>query len=86
MEATQRDLAALVGTSEQTLRLWEKHRNKPLPGSPDRLVRATYSEYSGGDGTIRRMLDRLTELDQVKVGRMRFHRTSSGWKSASLAA
>jgi putative transcriptional regulator len=86
MEATQRDLAALVGTSEQTLRLWEKHRNKPLPGSPDRLVRAIYSEYSGGDGTIRRMLDRLTELDQVKVGRMRFHRTSSGWKSASLAA
>ena len=80
METTQRDLAALVGTSEQTLRLWEKHQNKPLPGSADRLVRAIYSEYIGGDGTIRRMLDRLAELDQVKVSRMSFQQPSKGWK------
>jgi putative transcriptional regulator len=83
METTQRDLAALIGTSEQTLRLWEKHRSKPLLGSPDRLVRAIYSEYSGGDGTIRRMLDRLAELDQVKVGRMNFRQTNGGWKQTT---
>jgi DNA-binding transcriptional regulator YiaG len=80
METTQRDLAALVGTSEQSLRLWEKHRNKPLPGSADRLLRAIYSEYIGGDGSIRRMLDRLAELDQVNVGQMNFQQTSKGWK------
>jgi putative transcriptional regulator len=80
MEITQRDLAALVGTSEQSLRLWEKHRNKPLPGSADRLLRAIYFEYIGGDGSIRRMLNRLAELDQVNVGRMSFQQTSRGWK------
>jgi putative transcriptional regulator len=83
MEITQRDLAALVGTTEQSLRLWEKHRGKPLPGSADRLVRAIYSEYIGGDGTVRRMLDRLAQLDQVKVERMSFRQTPSGWKRAS---
>ena len=40
-------------------------------------MRAIYSEYIGGDGTIRRMLDRLAELDQVKVSRMSFQQTSN---------
>ena len=85
MESTQRDLAALIGTTEQSLRLWEKHRSKPLPsGSADRLVRAIYSEYIGGDGTVRRMLDRLAQLDEVKVERMRFEQTPRGWKRAPL--
>ena len=89
MEATQRDLAAIVGTSEQSLRLWEKHRNKALPnadgvpGSADRLLRAIYSEYVGGDGTVRRMLDRLAQLNQVGETRMQFRETSRGWKPRS---
>src|ERR1700730_18566168 len=40
MEITQRNLAAFLGTSEQTLRLWEKNRRKALPGPADRLLRA----------------------------------------------
>jgi DNA-binding transcriptional regulator YiaG len=80
MEATQRDLAAIIGTSEQTLRLWEKHRRKALPGSADRLLRAIYSEYAGGDGSVRRMLDRLAQLNQVERVKVQFHETSRGWK------
>jgi putative transcriptional regulator len=89
MEATQRDLAAVIGTSEQSLRLWEKHRNKALPnatgvpGSADRLLRAIYSEYIGGDGTVRRMLDRLAQLNQVGEVRMQFRETNRGWKRRS---
>jgi putative transcriptional regulator len=87
MEATQRDLAGIVGTSEQSLRLWEKHRNKPISnGSADRLVRAVYSEYIGGDGTIRRMLDRLAELNQVEIEQTNFRQTSRGWKPQSAPA
>jgi len=80
MEITQRNLAALVGTTEQSLRLWERKRGKALPGSADRLVRAIYSEYIGSDGSVRRMLDRLAELDRVKVERMSFQQTRQGWK------
>jgi DNA-binding transcriptional regulator YiaG len=65
MESTQRDLAGIIGATEQTFRLWEKHRKKKIPGTADRLIRALYSEYMGGDGNIRRMLETLAELDQL---------------------
>jgi putative transcriptional regulator len=65
MESTQRDLAAIIGATEQTFRLWEKNRKKKIPGTADRLIRAIYAEYTGGDGKIRRMLERLAELDQM---------------------
>jgi DNA-binding transcriptional regulator YiaG len=89
METTQRDLAEFIGTTEQTLRLWEKHRNKPLPnaagvpGSADRLLRAIYSEYIGGDGTVRHMVDRLAKLNQIDVPQVRFRETNRGWKPRS---
>src|ERR1700730_8979774 len=47
MEAPHRGLAAILGTKEQTLRLWERSRKKAMPGSADRLLRALYSEYVG---------------------------------------
>jgi putative transcriptional regulator len=62
METTQKDLAAMLGTSEQTLRLWEKNRTKSLPGSPDRLLRTLYSDFAGGKGTVRRILKRLADI------------------------
>lgn len=80
IELTQRDLAAIVGTTEQTLRLWEKHHGKALPGPADRLVRAIYSEYIGGDGRLRHMLDRLAELNQVGPMEASFRETRQGWK------
>jgi DNA-binding transcriptional regulator YiaG len=64
METTQKDLAAMLGTSEQTLRLWEKSRDKSLPGSADRLLRALYSDYVGGKGTVRRILKRLADIHE----------------------
>lgn len=80
METTQRDLAAILGTSEQTLRLWEKHRKKPLPGPADRLLRALYSDYAGGDGSVRMMLERLAQLDQLERTNAHLCETSKGWK------
>src|SRR5579863_188106 len=81
METTQRTLAAILGTTEQTLRLWEKYRTRALPGSADRLLRALYSDYGQGDGSVRRMLERLAELDQgERQQEERFHKTNKGWK------
>ncbi|UPT97269.1 helix-turn-helix domain-containing protein [Bradyrhizobium barranii subsp. apii] len=80
MELTQRDLAGIIGATEQTLRLWEKGRGKLIPGTADRLVRALYSEFVGGDVHIRKMLDRLAELDRLENGRGCFSKTNSTWK------
>jgi putative transcriptional regulator len=85
MEMTQRNLAAMLGSTEQTVRLWEKHRGKAIPGSADRLLRALYSEYIGGDGSVRRMVDRLAELDQVERSEIHLRDTSRGWEPAEIA-
>ena len=89
MEQTQRDLAAVLGATEQTLRLWEKNRNKALPGPADRLLRALYKDFATGDGSVRQMLERLARLDQRSTGRACLRETSRGWEideDASLAA
>ena len=80
MELTQRDLAACIGTTEQTLWLWEKGKGKAIPGPADRLLRALYSEYGGGDGTVRRIVDRLVELDQLESAKVCMRETETGWQ------
>jgi hypothetical protein len=48
-----------------------------------------YSEYIGGDGTIRRLRDRSPNSIRVKVKRVSFQQTRTGWKlrqTASLEA
>ena len=42
--------------------LWEKNRDKSIPGSSDRLIRALYTDYIGGKGLARRMLRRLADM------------------------
>lgn len=80
MEQTQRDLAAFLGSTEQTLRLWEKHRCRAMPRTADRLLRALYSDYVGGDGSVRRMLERLAQLNEGEPVQGRFHEINGGWK------
>jgi putative transcriptional regulator len=81
MEATQKDLASILGTTEQTLRLWEKHRKKAMPGPADRLLRALYLEYAGKDESVRKMLEKLAKFSQKeRQSKARFRETSRGWK------
>lgn len=80
METKQRDLAAILGTTEQTLRLWEKKRNSDLPGPADRLLRALYKDYSGKDGSVRAMLERMAELDQKARSDAHLRETKNGWR------
>ena len=57
MELTQRALAGIIGAEEQTLRLWEKKRDKFMPATAERLLRALYSEALGNNVQIKRMLE-----------------------------
>lgn len=80
MELTQKNLAAFLGTTEQTLRLWERNRNKALPGSADRLLRVLYLESIGGDESARKTVERLAKLDQIDRAKARFSETNHGWQ------
>ena len=82
MELTQRDLAGLLGQEEQALRRWEKARTRTINGSADLLLRALYNEYVGGDGTVRRMVDRLAELNVVEFPRAVLREIDDHWSLA----
>lgn len=79
MELTQKGLAGLLGSDEQNVRNWEKARAKSVPGMADHMLRALYSEYARGDGSVRRLVDRLAELDQVTCASVRLRETEKGW-------
>jgi len=82
MDLSQNQLAALIGSTEQNVRRWEKTRKRPVLGPADRLLRALYNQYSGGDVDVRRMVDRLAELEQItRAPEARLRETKSGgWK------
>jgi DNA-binding transcriptional regulator YiaG len=79
MELTQRALAGIIGTQEQTLRLWEKHRDRFMPATAERLLRAIYSEFLGNNVHIKRMLEKLADLDRIEGGKGCFTK-KNGWK------
>jgi len=84
MDTTQRHLAGIIGATEQTLRLWEKHRTKAIPGPADRLLRTLYSEFIGGDRSVRRRLEQLAALDQLERAAACFQQADNKhWKTCA---
>lgn len=85
MDLSQKHLADIIGAKEQTLRLWEKNRSKPVPGPADRLVRVLYAEFIGDNGDVRRMVERLAELDQVEAADACFQEADGRWRPTVAA-
>jgi|SRR6185437_14454900 len=84
MNMTQRNLAAALGSDEQSVRRWEKAKTETVSnGAADRLVRLMYCDYVGGDGTLRSIIDRLAELDQVEYEDGRFTENEGQWRVAA---
>ncbi len=79
MDLSQRALAGLLGTTEQTLRRYEKGRGQTVPGPVDHLLRVLYAEYVGGDGSVRRMVERLAGLEPRPRADLRLRETDRGW-------
>ena len=81
LDLSQHDLAELLGTGEQAVRRWEKNRTKDMPGPEDRLLRQLYSEFIGGDGTLRERVQRLADLDRQEYERICMNETKRGWEA-----
>lgn len=60
MDITQARLADMLGSTEQSVRLWEKSRDKPLGGPVDRLLRMIYMEHTGRRLSVRRVVEVVT--------------------------
>jgi putative transcriptional regulator len=51
----------------------------------DHHLRALYSDYTGGVGSLRRMVDRLAELDQIDRATAHLRETKHGWQVSASA-
>ena len=78
---SQHALAQVVGVSEQSVSLWERHGR--VPAAADRLVRAIYLERVDGRVAIRELVARIADFDR-KIGeeRLTFER-NRGWRAAA---
>ena len=81
MGLSQNRLAELLGSTEQTISLWERGRR--LPKAYDRLIRVIYLEKLDGNVRIREMIDRLIDLDEKDPGKIIFEDTNTGWREAA---
>lgn len=86
MDMTQKNLAGMLGEEEQTVRRWEKARTKPVRGAADRFTRVLYNQFINGDGSIKALIERLAELDQIDRPNGRFYETEKGWHEHACAA
>lgn len=78
MDLSQKKLGNLIGVSEQTIALWEKHGNIQAYG--DRLIRVIYKEWIGGNAEMIKLVDHLNTIDRHEnKQKMFFQETKNGW-------
>ncbi|ALM84123.1 DNA-binding transcriptional regulator [Bordetella sp. N] len=78
---SQRLLAQFLGTTEQTVSLWERGAN--VPDSEARLMKAVYLEKVDGNVSVVDLLQHLIELDRKDSEKLVFEDTEEGWKIAA---
>lgn len=75
---SQKRLADLLGSTEQTVSLWE--RRGRMPKGYDRLVRLLYLEKIDGNVKVQEIINRLIEFDFRQSEKLVFSDTRTGWR------
>jgi DNA-binding transcriptional regulator YiaG len=81
LELSQKALAALLGTSEQTVSLWE--RRGRMPQASDRLLRLLYLERTEGNVKVQALIDRLIDSERNAREPLTFRARRGDWKEAA---
>lgn len=69
-----------MGETEQDIYWWEKHRDTPIIGSADRLIRVIFAEHENDSNDTRWLLERLAKLDKIYHSENTFETGDDGWK------
>jgi putative transcriptional regulator len=83
MGMSQKALADFVGTTEQSVSLWERRGH--MPKAADRLIKLAYLETidkKGGNVKIKETIDRLNELDNTAFEQLKLTKAKE-WKEAA---
>lgn len=84
LDMSQAQLARFLGVGESSVRGWENARQDITPPA-ERMLRLIYREHVAGDGTVRELVERLSELNREAylVERLELEETQDGWKPAA---
>ena len=83
LDMSQVTLGNILGVSESTIRNWEAGRG-PIDPSADRLLRSLYSEHVTGDGHVRELIERISQLNRdIHAARLELEECGSGWCEAA---
>lgn len=65
---SQEGLGKLLRQSRATVARWEGERTKPIPSGSDQWLRVVYTRKAEGDESVCKLVDLLTELDDLCNG------------------
>lgn len=81
-ELSQRTLADIMGTTEQTLARWEKSEIT-VPKMADHLIRHLFQQYHHQNGQMKAMVERLNTLEEKIHGKVNLTRQNGSWTETS---
>jgi DNA-binding transcriptional regulator YiaG len=91
LSLSQEGFGKLLRQSRPTIARWEGDKNKIIPQGSDDWLRLVYMKKTEGDAAVCKLMDLLTELDELKNGRQsareaRFNDDKTkGWSESRLA-
>lgn len=85
LDVSQAGLGDLVGKSRAAIARWEAGTDDPIPGEADRLLRMFYALKVNGHDVAVKILDLLTQIDELQHRIALFEDTETGWRSKEAA-
>jgi putative transcriptional regulator len=79
LRLSQKALAKLLGNTEQSVANWEKRGRVPLWA--DKHIRILWQAAQEGNETVKRVVDRLNDVERLVNQRIVVEETRRGWRS-----
>lgn len=84
LELSQAALGHEIGKTEQSIARWEK--SKAVPKYADKLIRVLYVAHADGNATVRKLIERIRDVDRLLNQRVVLEETRRGWKAEQTPA
>ena len=82
MDLSQRDLGALMRTTDQSVARWEKEDVR-IPGPAQMFLRVLYLASVSGKIDVRELAETLTDADEVATERQVFAESGGKWRAVA---
>lgn len=83
LDLSQAHLARILGVGDTSIRGWENDRQE-ITRPAERLLRTLYREHVCGDGTVRELIERVSELNRDQyVQNLELEERDGHWRAAA---